>query len=343
MPRKKKSRVVRGVPPSTAIEKVPRQKPQVETVVVHTTRERKRNASGGALADRASSTLMPVLGGLAGGTAAVIATQKWNAHPGLVAAGTAAAGIAAMTMAKQPWLRQAGAGAVVGAAVVGAVPHIVGAFSKSAPHHVAQGGAPQSSNTHRMAEGDGLVTRQELNDALGKLADSHKETQKQQTCDLLTALRAEIREVIAEGPNGPGLPAASSPGLPSKSGGAPPRYTTMFQPTRGADVDDYTRNAYGDDIRDAEADDYSRNAYGDDIRDAEADDYSRNAYGDDVRDAANDERDADGFERDASVYDERDADAYERDADGERDASLYEERDADGDQYAEITASRSMM
>ena len=110
---------------------------------------------------------------------------------------------------------------------------------------------------HRMAEGDGYVTRQELNDALGKLADSHKETQKQQTCDLLTALRAEIREVIAEGPNGPG----SSPVAgPSKSGGPPPRYTTMFQQTRGADGDDYTRNAYGDDIRDAEADEYSRNA-----------------------------------------------------------------------------------
>jgi len=296
------------------------------------------------LADKAGSTIVPVLGGLAGGTAAVIATQKFNAHPGLVAAGAAAAGLAAMTMGKQPWLRQAGAGAVVGAAVVGAVPHIVGAFSKHAPHHDGQPKPQPTNAVHRMAEGDGYVTREELNNALGKLADSHKETQKQQTCDLLTALRAEIREVIAEGPNGPGLPAASSsPGLPSKSGGAPPRYTTMFQPTRGADVDDYTRNAYGDDIRDAEADDYSRNAYGDDIRDAEADDYSRNAYGDDVRDAANDERDADGFERDASVYDERDADASERDADGERDASLYEERDADGDQYAEITASRSMM
>jgi hypothetical protein len=343
MPRKKKSRVVRGAPPSTATEKEPRHKPQIETVVVHTTRERKRNASGGGLADKAGSTLVPVLGGLASGTAAVIATQKWNAHPGLVAAGTAAAGIAAMTFAKQQWLRQAGAGAVVGAAVVGAVPHIVGAFRKTAPHHDAQP-KPQASNVQRMAEGDGFVTRGELNDALGKLADSHKETQKQQTCDLLTALRTEIRGVIAEGPNGPGLPAASSASAlpPSKPGAVAPQYTSLFRPGRGADVDDYTRNAYGDDIRDAEADDYTRNAYGEDVRDAEGDDYSRNAYGDDIRDAGTyderdasvyDERDADRYERDALPYDERDASVYdERDADGyERDASVYDERDADGE------------
>ncbi|HEY2746784.1 MAG TPA: hypothetical protein VGL86_19280 [Polyangia bacterium] len=282
-----------------------------------------------------------MLGGLAGGTAAVIATQRFHANPSLVAAGAAAAGLAAMTLGKQPWLRQAGAGAVVGAAVVGTVPHIVSAFSKHAPHREAQAPArPQPTNAEqRAAEGDGFVTRQELNDALGKLADSHKETQKQQTCDLLTALRSEIRQVIADGPNGPGLPAAeSSPALPSKASGAP-QYTSPLRPTRDANGEDYERNAYGDDIRDAEADDYTRNAYGDDIRDADADDYARNAYGEDMRDAsayderdANtyderdaDERDADGYERDASTYDERDADAYERDA------SSYDERDADGE------------
>jgi hypothetical protein len=312
--------------------KEPRSKPQIETVVVHTTRERKRQASGGGLAERAGSTLVPVLGGLAGGTAAVIATQKFHANPSLIAAGAAAAGLAAMTLGKQPWLRQAGAGAVVGAAVVGTVPHIVSAFSKHAPHHEAQTtGRPQPSNAEqRAAEGDGFITRQELNDALGKLADSNKETQKQQTCDLLTALRSEIRQVIAEGPNGTGLPAGeSSPALPSKAGGAP-QYTSPLRPTRDANgEEDYVRNAYGDDIRDAEADDYTRNAYGDDIRDADADDYARNAYGDDIRDAGEyDERGADGDERDASSYDERDADSYERDA------SAYDERDADGDQAA---------
>src|SRR6185312_2103227 len=171
--------------------------------------------------------------------------------------------------------------------------------SKHAPHHDAQAqGKPQPTNAvHRMAEGDGFVTRGELNDALGKLADSHKETQKQQTCDLLTALRAEIRDVIAEGPNGPGLPPASSAdrSLPSRPGPTAPQYTSPFRPTRAADPDDYARNAYGDDMRDAPADDYERNA-----------------YGDEVRDAGYDERDADGYEaRDASVYDERDADGYE--------------------------------
>ena len=321
--------------------------------MVHTTRERKRNASGGALSDKAGSAIVPVLGGLAGGTAAVIATQKWGAHPGLVAAGAAAAGLAAMTLGKQPWLRQAGAGAVVGAAVVGAVPHIVGAFHKSAPQQAQA--KPQPSTVHRMAEGDGYVTRGELNDALGKLADSHKETQKQQNCDLLTALRDEIRTIVAEGPNGPGLPERGRPpALPSKQGASAAQFTYPFNP-RAADVDDYTRNAYGEDIRDAEADEYTRNAYGEDIRDAEADEYTRNAYGEDLRDASlYDERDADGFDgRDAGVYDERDASAYderdasvydERDASvyDERDASVYDERDADGDQYAQMTGGSSM-
>src|SRR5690242_9679195 len=89
MARKKKSRVVRAVPSSEEVTPKKR-KPQIDTVVVHTTREHTRNASGAALADKAGSTIVPVLGGLAGGTAAVIATQKFNAHPGLVAAGAAA-------------------------------------------------------------------------------------------------------------------------------------------------------------------------------------------------------------------------------------------------------------
>ena len=209
MPRKKKSRVVRAVPPSDgAAARRYVQAAGRDGAWCTRRASRKRNASGGALVEKAGSTFIPVLGGLAGGTAAVIATQKWNAHPGLVAAGAAAAGIAAMTMGKQPWLRQAGAGAVVGAAVVGAVPHIVGAFDKHAPRRRAAASRSRR-RVHRMAEGDGFVTRGELNDALGKLADSHKETQKQQTCDLLTALRDEIRKVVAEGPNGPGLPASA--------------------------------------------------------------------------------------------------------------------------------------
>ena len=327
--------------------------------MIHTTRERKRNASGGVL-DGKAGTLIPILGGIAGGTAAVLAGRRFNTHPGLVAAGTASAGLAAMSFGKQPWLRQAGAGCVVGAAVVGAVPLVVGAFDKH-PQQQQQGQAtPRPAPLHRMAEGDGYVTRGELNDALGKLADSHRETQKQQTCDLMTALRDEIRKVVAEGPNGPGLPASSTSTaqpLPSRPSNVyplfpPPRVTNDM---RGADGDEYVRNAYGDDIRDAVADEYERNAYGDDIRDASVDEYERNAYGDDMRDASvyderdasvYDERDAGAYdERDASVYDERDAGAYdERDASvyDERDASPYDERDADGDQLAQMTGGTSM-
>jgi hypothetical protein len=146
----------------------------------------------------------------------------------------------------------------------------------------------------------------------------------------MTALRDEIRKVVAEGPNGPGTPQLPDAGSPKTPGSLPPSYSSPFISSRAERArmadgsDDYTRNAYGDDIRDAEADDYTRNAYGDDIRDAEGDDYARNAYGDDLRDADAYERDADGYERDA--------DGYERDADGwERDADAYDERNAEVD------------
>jgi hypothetical protein len=71
--------------------------------------------------DGKGGTIATVLGGVAGASAAVLASQKFNAHPGVVAAGTAAAGLAAMKLSKEPWVRQAGAGALVGAAVFGAV------------------------------------------------------------------------------------------------------------------------------------------------------------------------------------------------------------------------------
>jgi hypothetical protein len=288
--------------------------------------------------------LVPVLGGIGVGTVAAFASQKYSTHPGLIAAGGALAGLAAMKLAKEPWQRQLGAGAAVGAAVFGAVPFVVSALQRG-PQAQAQGKPQSSSNPRRGADGSGYVTREELNDALGKLADSHKETQKQQTCDLLTALRDEIKKVVAEGPNGPGSttagdthglggPSSASP-LPSKP--PSPSFTSFFprvnNDMRSAEGNEYVRNAYGDDIRDAEADEYVRNAYGDDIRDAEADEYIRNAYGDDIRDAYGDERDAAGYdERDAAGYDERDASGDERDASAdERDAGA-DERDASADE-----------
>jgi hypothetical protein len=197
-----------------------------------------------------------------------------------------------------------------------------------------------ASGGHRADDGgDGYVTRQELNDALNKLANTQKEGQKQQTCDLVAALDDRIKKVIAEGPNGPGAalppkrePVRTNPYAP---------FTRPVGDTRGADGDDYARNAYGDEYRDAPGDDeytrnaygdfdgearnahygdeeyirnaeeeYARNAYGDEYRDAYGDDeYARNAYGDEYRDAPGDEyRDAPGDEyRDAYGDDERNA------------------------------------
>lgn len=227
-----------------------------------------------------------------------------------------------------------------GASVIAAVPYVVGAIGK-AP--MAQ--ALPKPQAPRGAEGsDGYVTREELNDALSKVADQ----QKQGHCDLLSALD-DIRKIVAnaEQQQYRQLPAASAPSgasstLPAvgaASGLQSPQLLKMLGrvipfSTVGRDGynDTYARNAYGDDERDADGDErdadgddeYARNAYGDDgERDADGDDernadddvYARNAYGDDERDAnADDERDADGDERDADG-DERDSDSDERNAD----------------------------
>jgi hypothetical protein len=150
----------------------------------------------------------------------------------------------------------------------------------------------------RQAEGDGFVTRLELNDALSKLAETHKEDlkeqQKQQTCDLVTALRAEIKQVVTD------TLKAQEP--PKQPGGVPRIYP--LYPTRGAAVED-ERNAYVDDeyTRNAYGVDDERNAYVDDeyIRNAQGDEAERNAYVDDERNGVVDE------ERNAYVEDERNA------------------------------------
>jgi hypothetical protein len=323
---KKRKSTIRALPPSTAPPPaVVRHKPVTETVVIRTeqTREKKRQASGGSL----DGKLLPMIAGVAGGAATVYATSKLNWHPVAVAGAGAAAGLAVAATSKTPWIRQAGMGAAIGAATLGGV-QLVGSIlqpSRPAPT-VAQapGGKKRGADGERDADGgDGFITRKELNDALGKLADSTKETQKQQTCDLLTALRDEIRKVIAEGPNGPGTPVPSPP-KPKPTEPQVPFTYPFTQPARGADGDDYVRNAYGDDIRDAAADDYMRNAYSDDIRDAAVYE-ERDAGGWDERYAGGyEERDAGGYEeRDAGGWDERDAGGWD-----ERDASGYEERDA---------------
>jgi hypothetical protein len=264
-------------------------KPHKETVVVHTTRTRERDASGGGL--DLKGAILPMAAGIAGGAATVYATSKLNFHPVAVAGGAAALGLIAAATLKSPTAKRAALGAAIGAGTLGGVT-LVGSLFTPKPAATDKG--------KRSADGDGFVTRTELNDALGKLADAHKETQMQATNELLSALRKEIKQIVddTETNNKP----ASSP-MPRA-----PSMTMPFTgplPTRGADGDDYMRNAYGDDFRDADGDEYMRNAYGDDLRDA--------AFYEE-RDAAGyyDERDAGGFdERDASGYDERDASVYE--------------------------------
>lgn len=339
MPKKQRRSHLRALPPATA-PPAAHHKPATETVVIHTTRTRKRDASGGSLAGKAGPVL-PILGGIAGGAATVFATSKLNAHPVAIAAGAAIGGMALAAASKTPWIKQAAMGAAIGAGTLGGVT-LVGHML--APKPAAASSPPpkkRGADGERDADGaaDGFVTRTELNDALSKLADSHKETQKQQTCDLLTALRDEIKKVIAEGPNGPGVPTTSPPPPPPKpSTSMPMRFTYPYTPPRSAEGDEYHRNAYGEDLRDAIAyDEYTRNAYGEDLRDAVGYE-ERDAAVYDERDAGlYDERDAAGYdERDAAGYEERDAVAYEeRDAPAyeERDAAPYEERDAGGGEF----------
>jgi hypothetical protein len=308
-----------------------------ETVVIHTTREKKRNAGGASLGGKASPVL-PIIGGIAGGAATVYATSKLNAHPVAIAAGAAVGGMALAAASKTPWVKQAAMGAAIGAGTLGGVT-LVGNLLASSPKPAPSAPPPKkrAADGERDADGaaDGYVTRAELNDALSKLADSHKETQKQQTCDLLTALRDEMKKVIAEGPNGPGVPTTTSPPPVAKQPGVMPmQFTYPFVP-RAAEGDEYMRNAYGDDLRDADVDEYTRNAYGDDVRDAAP-------YYDERDAGVYDERDAAAYydERDAALYDERDAGGYD-----ERDADGFDERNGDltDEQLAQIQASRSMM
>jgi hypothetical protein len=333
MPKKRKA-ITRALPPSTAPPAhVPRHRPVTETVVIHTERKKTRNADGGGSLIGKGAAL-PIIAGVAGGAATVYATSKLNWHPVAVAGAGAAAGLAVAASAKKPWLRQAGMGAAIGAATLGGV-QLVGSLLAPKPAHAAAtpSGKPKraADGDEREAEGDGLVTRKELNDALSKIANVQKEGQKQQTCDLMSALRDEIKKVLAEGPSG--APAAPVPQpRPAQAQSA----ATFTYPFRAADGDDYARNAYGDfDERNAYGEDeYTRNAYGDfDQRDADPDVY-RDAYGDEYRDAYGD----DEYARNAYGDEYRDAyggDEY-RDAYGDeyRDAYGDEERNAYGEELA---------
>jgi len=288
MAKHQKTRVVRALPPATA---PPQHRPQRETVVIHTTREKSRNASGGSMGEK--GFLVPLIGGIAGGTATVLAAGKLQWHPVAVAAAAAVGGIALASQSKTPWVKQAAMGAAIGAGTLGGVT-LAGSLMQPKP--AAASHAP-SKTSHRAADGGDAtanVTKKELQDALVQHAETQKEQQKQLTCDLMTVLREEIRQTVTD--------------MKTPSQLAPFLHTTV----RGADE------------RDAEPVDYMRDAYGDEPRDAGFYD-ERDAGFYEERDAGGyDERDAGGYdERDAIAYDERDAVAYD-----ERDAGV-DERDAE--------------
>jgi hypothetical protein len=254
---------------------------------------KKRNAGGGVLGEK-GNPLVPILGGVAGGVATVYGAEKFGLSPVAAAGIGVAAGLGIGSATKTPWMKQAAMGVAIGAGTLGGMQLLAQVRSNSANASKA----PPAHAGKRQAEGDGFVTRTELNDALSKLAETHKEDlkeqQKQQTCDLLTALRTEIKQVVTE------TMKAQEP--PKQPGGVPRIYP--LYPTRGATVEDernafvedeYMRNAYAtDDERNAIADEeYARNAY--------ADEGGRNAYADEERNAVADD------ERNAYVEDERNA------------------------------------
>src|SRR5205807_1795291 len=136
----------------------------------------------------------------------------------------------------------------------------------------------------RQADGSDApyVTRAELNDMLAKLADKSEAQQKQATCDLLTALREEIRRVVVDmhidAPRPAGPSHSASPRQPPAHPGAPDGYP--YPQYRGAEADEtrnwdeWERNAWVDDERNFA--DEERNAWVDEERNAWVDD-ERNA------------------------------------------------------------------
>ena len=264
MARKKKKPITaaRALPPA---REPPAPKPSRETVVIHTTRERRRNAGGSPLGDKGGA-IVPLVGGVAGGVATVYGAEKFGLTP-LTAAGVGvAAGLGLQAATKSPLMKQALMGVAIGAGTLGGLQLIANARAQA-----AKPAAPPSSKK-RQAEGDGFITRDELNDALSKLAEAQKsdmkEQQKRQTCDLLTALRDEVKRIVAD----------TQRPLPQRPT-APPLYFVRRQADGAADSDVAERNAVG-------VDDYMTNAYGSDAS------VERNADGD--SEAAELERNADG-------------------------------------------------
>lgn len=243
------------------------------------------------------SPIVPILAGAGGAVVATVAAEKVGLSPNVAAWGTAAVG-AATALGTKGVIRQVATGVGAAGACLGALSLFASARANAAAKHVDQ---------HKKRQADeGYVTKQELNDALSKMADGTKQAH----CDLLTALDDRIKQVAGVQP-GP----VTSP-KPQPTPGGVPRMYSLYRGAGGED--EYMRNAYGDlDERNAEIfeernafgeDEYMRNAYGDlDERNAEIVD-ERNAYVDDERNAyVDEERNADFEERNAYADEERNA------------------------------------
>lgn len=240
--------------------------PREMMMIHHPARRRKRNAGVGGRLMGEKSPIVPILAGAGGAVVAVVGADKLGVNPNVAAWGTAAAG-AATALGSRGMVRQIATG-------VGAAGMCLGALQL-----LASAKAEAAKKTHekhkRQAEGDsGFVTQKDLNDALGRMADQ----QKQGHCDLLTALRDEIRRVVTE-----------TKGTPADSA------SLRFYPTRDAgpeSVDEYTESAYGEEARNAAvppetADEYTESAYG-------ADGQARNANGEEEAGEYADEAEAAG-------------------------------------------------
>jgi hypothetical protein len=249
---------------------------------------------------------------LAGGAASVVVAEKAGLSPTWAGVATAGGAIALSSLPKDPRWKEALYAAGLGAGgIVGVQLFAEWMAKRKLEEHKQQ----QQPAQKRQADGDAApyVTRAELNDALSHLADKSAAQQKQATCDLLTALREEIKRVVVD--MQPGTTRPPSAARPASSTGAEP-YMYPFHPaaTRGAAFEgDFMRNA--EDERNAFIDE-GRNAYIDQQRDAFIDE-ERNAFVDEERNALVDE------ERNAFLDEERNALVDE-----ERNAFLDEERNA---------------
>jgi hypothetical protein len=240
------------------------------------------------------SRLVLAGGAVAGGAATVIIAEKAGLTPLMAGVATSGTALAASTIVQNPMIKDALLGASLGAGGLVGVQMFAKWWAERKAKEHTDGAAKDKK---RQAADADVISRDELNRALAEYAERHGGALKAAHCDLLAAMREEMRAIVAE---------------ESKAKVTPVSRAASGDDERNAYVDDeYARNAYGDEERNAGVDDeYARNAYGDEERNAGVDDeYWRNGYGDEERNAYGDEeRNAYGDEeRNAGVDEERNA------------------------------------